>query len=186
MAGFTEKSGFIRRACQACAYVAVKDQGGNIGIGSSFHLGDGYYATARHVVFNMEIEKFCPFTSAYLLDDEICEEDRIASNTKVFDGEKAHISYNIHYRKLPEILNVYFHQDAAIDIAIIQVGGIDRNTPSLILPPFLDDALGATDLLLEEVLIFGYPPILFTEEPNIVVATGQVNAVVDTVDWTAI
>ena len=45
----------FKRFAGAIAYVAVEGQDGVQGIGSAFHVGEGVFVTARHVVENLKI-----------------------------------------------------------------------------------------------------------------------------------
>ena len=72
------------------------------------------------------------------------------------------------------------HPDPKIDIAILRVGGIDENTPVIALPAFLDEAIGSFDFVLAKPIIFGYPPIAWSVRPDLIIATAEINAVIDT------
>ncbi|MGX1118000.1 hypothetical protein RKD37_003363 [Streptomyces ambofaciens] len=55
------------------AYVEVESPNGDLGIGSAFHVGDGVFLTARHVVEDKRITEICmtesvsiPFTEEEL------------------------------------------------------------------------------------------------------------------------
>ena len=47
----------LRIASQACAHLAVKTPTGDLSSGCGFHIGKGYYVTARHVVQDNAIEE---------------------------------------------------------------------------------------------------------------------------------
>jgi S1-C subfamily serine protease len=43
----------------ACAmvYIEVKDETGKLDVGSGFHVGEGVFVTARHVVENLSVQE---------------------------------------------------------------------------------------------------------------------------------
>jgi len=146
------------------AYIAVRNPDGDEKIGTAFHVGDGVYITARHVVEHNEILE-------------------IATTEKAFDtsGYRAEAG--------PRLLNIthspgkgklvggpYFHPEKTIDVAALKVEGI--SAPTIPLGDHLDDLLG-TELVLRPVLIMGYPPIPFADRPVLVATVAEVNAVVN-------
>jgi hypothetical protein len=70
----------------------------------------------------------------------------------------------------------FFHSDSRVDVA----GGIDPNTPGMALGLHYDDWIAERDWLLETGIAFGYPPVPTARGPLQLVATVEVNAVVDT------
>ncbi|MDU8502447.1 hypothetical protein RYB01_25135 [Pseudomonas syringae] len=46
-----------RKYCGAVAYIAVLDDSENEGIGSAFHVGEGIFVTAKHVVKGKKIKE---------------------------------------------------------------------------------------------------------------------------------
>jgi hypothetical protein len=141
--------------CGLVAYVAVRTSSGDSGIGSAFHVGEGVFVTARHVVENMEI-------------------------TEV--GVAAPGGYNMLGDpngpfRLKLSSPPVFHADSSLDVAAFQVKGVDR-MPYVPLGPFPGGWMTEGDWVMSDALIFGYPPIPNTSEPHLVVSQAQVNALV--------
>jgi S1-C subfamily serine protease len=80
----------------AVAYIAVRKSGGAQSIGTAFHVGDGVFLTAKHVVENREILE-------------------IATTVPVRHAARRGIIR----------LGPYFHPESGVDVAAIIVDGID-------------------------------------------------------------
>lgn len=142
------------------AFVAVEDAEKTQSIGSAFHVGEGVFVTARHVVENKEI---------------ISIETTELTLRPIPDGKGAHEIVH-HPSRGKVVRGPLFHPNEHIDVAVLVVEGIDA--PVIPLGGHLDDWLG-TELVLCPALVLGYPPIPFAKEPILVAATGEVNAIVD-------
>lgn len=156
----TEKNRFhetYMRAAGAVAYVAIIDKKGDEGIGSAFHIGDGVFVTARHVVDGVTIKEIATTKSAHLREGA---EDKMVPPRllKIIDGP-------------------YFGRDD-LDLAVFKVDLGSIPLPSITVSDHTDYSLSEYDLVLSDVLIVGYPPIPFTTVPCQVVTLGQINAVV--------
>jgi hypothetical protein len=158
------------------AYVAVAAPDGRVAIGSAFHVGEGAFVTARHVVEDMEVTEVRMTHRTFVhLDGEE------AANAKVFvrtEGRDSPVHY-IDNGSLRIARGPYYHTKPEVDVAVFQVGGMDPKTPFVHLGDHLDDWLGASDFVLNEALVFGYPPIPGTNEPHLVAARCEVNALVE-------
>jgi len=97
-----EKSQFHEtyiRAAGAVAYVAVVDSKGDEGIGSCFHIGNGIFVTARHVVEGLTIKEVATTKSAY--PKEQANSDAIAPR-RLTSVEGPHVGpENYRRRRLP-------------------------------------------------------------------------------------
>lgn len=145
------------RAAGAVAFVAVIDQNGDEGIGTAFHIGDGIFVTARHVVDGVTIKEVAT-TKSVQLTEEIGGKVVPPRHLKILDGP-------------------YFGPED-LDVAIFRVdlGGVPL--PAIAVSDHTDYSLGENDLVLSDILVVGYPPIPFTTIPSQVVTLGQINAVV--------
>lgn len=115
------------------------DENGDVGIGTAFHIGDGYFVTARHVL-----------------------EGRTVTDI-VQSGGLAEVQ---------AVHAVVFHEDPTVDLAIISTTA--THAEAIDLGNDLT-ALGEQDLVLDEVLLLGYPPIPFARQPELFAIAGQVN-----------
>lgn len=160
----------------AMAYVEVKGADGQVGIGSAFHVGEGVFVTARHVVEGKKITEVGTTAGTQIrLEGDAAAKSLITVHR---GGEE----YKVHEVE-PAVLQIaagpFFHSDPTIDVAVFKVAEIDPRMPAVPLGGHLDDWLGDGDLMLTEVVIMGYPPVPYTTGPHLIAARGQVNAVLD-------
>lgn len=156
----TPKSAFHEtyvRAAGGVAFVSVVDEKGDLGIGTAFHIGNGIFVTARHVIDGVTIKEIATTKSAHLAEE---------SNCRVIPP-----------RRLDIVDGPHFDPDG-LDVAVFQVDARSLPLPEISVSQHTDYSLGENDLILTDILVVGYPPIPFTTVPSQVVALGQVNAVV--------
>lgn len=143
------------------AFIATEGLDGAHGIGTCFHVGEGVFVTARHVVEGRTITEIGfddGHTSLSLLED-----------SKHW-GEKPHGSVTITRGPL-------YHADSAIDLAcFVAEPNPKRSIP---LGGHLDDWMGQYELVLYKTLVLGYPPVQLTNKPLLVASLGEVNALAD-------
>ncbi|WFU92151.1 serine protease (plasmid) [Rhizobium sp. CC1099] len=145
------------RAAGAIAFIAIVDANGDEGIGSAFHIGDGIFVTARHVIDGVTINEIATTKPAHLSDDT---------------GGKASPP------RLFKITDGPYYGPDELDVAVFRVDLGQTLLPAITVSQHTDYALEENDLILSDVLIIGYPPIPFTILPSQVVTLGQINAVV--------
>ena len=163
----------------ALAYVEVESPDGDLGIGSAFHVGEGVFVTARHVVEGRRINEICITESTYVpLTGPEAETTTTFIHQK---GEEVPVHW-VRNRVLRLKAGPYFHPDPGTDVAVFQVHEIDPYTPIVPLGDHLDDWLGQSDFVLTEAVVLGYPPIPMTKHPVLVGARAEVNAQVDLYD----
>jgi hypothetical protein len=156
----SEKSAFKEtyvRSAGAVAFIAIVDANGDEGIGSAFHIGDGIFVTARHVIEGATIKEIATTKSAHLSEEA---------------GGKS-----VPPRRL-EIVEGPFFGAEGLDVAVFRVDLGNTPLPAISVSQHTDYSLGENDLVLSDILVLGYPPIPFTTIPSQVVALGQINAVV--------
>lgn len=143
------------------AYIASTDAHGDEGIGTAFHVGNGVFVTARHVVEGRNIRE------VGFDDDSI-----IHALT-----EKAALSKSFMLPSISITSGPFFHSDPKIDIACFTLSV----TPASYIPlgGHLDDWLGQYELVLYRTLALGYPPIPLSKRPNLFASSGEINALVD-------
>jgi len=142
------------------AFVALEDANGAQSIGSAFHVGEGVFVTARHVVENRKIIS-------------VATTESTIRSIPVRNGAHEVVHHPARGKVARRPL---FHPNENVDVAALVVDGIDA--PVIPLGGHLNDSLG-TELVLCPTLVLGYPPIPFAKEPILVAATGEVNAIVD-------
>lgn len=153
------------RGAMAC--VEIENTNGDLGIGSAFHVGEGVYITARHVIENNKIKSIIATEDCYVPSD---------SGTIFIHGDKQkYISQ--HSKKLTLKSGPFYHPNDIIDIAAFVVH--EDNLVSIPLGGHLDDWISDSQFILQETLIMGYPPIPFSKEPLLVAAGAEINAIVD-------
>lgn len=156
----TEKNAFqetYMRAAGAVAFITIVDGKGDEGIGSAFHIGQGIFVTARHVIDGVKIKEIATTKSARLSEEA---------------GGKVDPP-----RRLEIVDGPYFGPDG-LDVAAFRVDLGDAPLPAIAVSQHTDGSLGENDLVLSDILVIGYPPIPFTTIPSQVVTLGQINAVV--------
>jgi Trypsin-like peptidase domain len=165
MAVLTPRELYERYAA-SLAYIAVESADGER-IGSAFHVGEGVYVTARHVVAGSKIIRVANTTDQRVPDPE--GKGMIHGKTGTF-------------RFIPAsegqvVSGPYFHPNPAIDVAAIVVQGLE--VPAIPLGSHLDDMLNDEAFVLASVLIMGYPPVPFSREPVLIAARAEINSVID-------
>jgi Trypsin-like peptidase domain len=165
----------LRVGAMACTAITVRLPSGDEAIGTAFHVGEGVYLTARHVLEGNTILALIPDTSGWLFRDELTVE---APTGGRLNGEIS--MWRIHHPSPHIARGPFFHKDPAIDVAAFVAGGIDPNTPAMALGFHYDDWIEDRQWLLTKATVFGYPPVPTASGPIQLAATVEVNGVVDT------
>jgi hypothetical protein len=140
--------------------VVVKDENGDQGIGTAFHVGDGSFVTARHVV---EGKAECSV-----------ELDSYRHHRSL----RPTVHFQTHDRFELVALQPLFHPDSEMDVAVFSIPSLS-DLPAISLGGHLDDWIDDERFVLNEVLVLGFPPIPLAKSNILVAARGQINAVVD-------
>jgi hypothetical protein len=167
---------FEKYAC-AMVYIEVRNQQGEIDIGSGFHVGEGVFVTARHVVDKCEVLEVGMTEQTYIPIEN-------SDDTNVFIS-KGGVNQPVHEVRngiLTLKRGPFLHQDSAVDVAVFQVEQIDPMTPVVRLGDHLDDWLGESDFVLTEAIILGYPRIPKAKRPTLVGTRAEVSTIVDRYD----
>lgn len=147
---------------RGCVAFIETDAGSqSLGIGTCFHVGDGVFVTARHVVERRRISKIG-------FDDD-------STALRLLDkpehwGGKSHGAVSI-------LAGPFFHSDPDVDVACFKA----EPYPVEYIPlgGHLDGWLGQYELVLFPILLMGYPPIPFSDRPVLVASAGEINALID-------
>ncbi|WP_462159810.1 S1 family peptidase [Pseudoalteromonas sp. GB56] len=146
------------------AYVVVQDSDGSENIGSCFHVGDGIFVTARHVVEGKTIVDVANTEPRFIYEDD-------ESNPHLRKFTTTHFPDNA-----SSIDGPYYHPNEDIDVALLKVKGIDA--PVIPLGDHLDDWLG-TEHVMTTAIVLGFPPVPFSYKPTLIASKAEVNAVID-------
>ncbi len=151
----------------AIAYVAVIDnKTREEGIGTAFHIGNGIFVTAKHVVEGKDVVEIATTKRAikkYLSNEYRIETIDYASpqRLRLIDGPK-------------------FSESAdSVDVAVFKVELGDKRLAKLKFDSYTSHDIDDDCYLLDNILVIGYPPIPFTLVPIQLASLGQVNAVID-------
>lgn len=142
------------------AYIETKDSLGNINVGNCFHIGDGIFVTARHVIQNKLITNIGFDSNAVIYEPKDNSDKNIEIPVKV----------NI-------VEGPFYHFDEDVDIGCFRLDFI----PKLFIPLSLhmDEFLGQSEFLLHRALLLGYPLIPFNSKPILAATLGDISAVVN-------
>ncbi len=140
--------------------ITVRTQVGDLATGTGFHIGDGYIATARHVV----------------------EDHSIESVAGTYPSRNVTIK-NIFYPSSSTIDLAVLETDFSLDYYLEKMTVIENGKPKekvdrIPLGGHLDDWIG-DELILSRVVAFGYPRIPLSKEYVLVAVQGEINAVID-------
>jgi trypsin-like peptidase len=144
------------------AGLVTEDSSGAEGIGTAFHIGDGYLVTARHVVEDRKIIDLLTHVHASVTIDSI---RLIYPSDPNIDLALLCTDFSLDYYMNRTRIIISGQEAEKVDH--LQLGGH--------LDDFIDDGL-----ILLPIIVFGYPPIPLSSQPVLVAARGEINAVVDT------
>lgn len=140
--------------------ITVRTELGDMSNGSAFHIGDGWLATAAHIVNDSKIEEVV---------SEYCSQNIEIENVICHRDERVDLAIMKTNVDLDHYLNkttIHGTPEGFVQTDHIEIGG------------HLDDWIG-DELVLSKVLLMGYPPIPFSNRPVLLASEGEVNAVVD-------
>lgn len=144
---------------RSIAYVAILASDGSHSMGTAFHIGQGYFLTAKHVVENNKITEVAITQPLY----------------KVVDHHAAPLSED----ERPRILNVDLGPVLSEndDVAVFRVKQYE-GLPAIQLSSIHDMHQSEDLSLLSNVLCIGYPPIPLTAHPFQVAVDATVSALI--------
>lgn len=166
----THKDGLKDRHAEsagAIAYIAVvDDKTKDHGIGTAFHIGNGIFVTAKHVIEGKTIVEVATTKRAI----------------KEFNKQKYHTESKDYTN--PQLLKVidgprFSEDEGSADVAVFKVEFSCNHLPRLIFDSYTSHEIDDTSHLLDNILVIGYPPIPFSIMPIQLATIGQVNAVID-------
>jgi hypothetical protein len=159
----------FERYSAAVVCMEVQGEDGTPGVGSAFHVGEGVFVTARHVVEDQRIVSVSSKTSwrRKPTPEELDENAEWRGGWRRTLGGLTDVA---------EISAPVFHPNGA-DVAAF-TGTPQAPLPTIPLGGHLDDWIG-DEFLLSAAVLLGYPPIPLSREPLLVCVRAEVNAVLD-------
>ncbi|HBE76789.1 MAG TPA: hypothetical protein DDW65_03275 [Firmicutes bacterium] len=168
----------------ALAYIDVLKPDGNRGIGSAFHIGEGVFVTARHVLEENEIieikatEPVGVSSTEYIR--EIMKVDVTDEFIKQYDETLSNVMGSVplfkHYIEPLELINgPFFSDNKEIDVAVFKVKKIHPATAIVKLGIHWDDWVYRKIWHLSDAILLGYPPIPMANEPLLVAARAEIH-----------
>lgn len=172
----------MQKYANALAYIEVEKVDGTKGIGSCFHVGNGIFITARHVVegniiTEIKITEPVAITTKEYFDD-ISDEQVNAYENIVGEILRTTPKFKYFQSSLNLKAGPFYHPDPNVDVAIFQVSSVHPKTGVVRLGSHLDDWIDPCSWRLSEAIVLGYPPIPLTSESHLVGARAEVNATV--------
>lgn len=158
--------------CNAVAFVEVENEDGDIDGGSAFHIGDGVFLTAKHVVENRRIKSIQTTTRGYYKTGP----DDVEVHPS---GFHRYTNYKQYDRQAGELVLGPFC-DSYDDVAVFTAKGIDAPTIPLGLSSH-DYMFDDDEMVLSKVLIMGYPRVAFSDGPRLVATKAEISTVIDKV-----
>jgi hypothetical protein len=143
------------------AFIETRGQSDELAIGTCFHVGEGVFVTAAHVLRDRTITEIGfddGFTTLQLIE-----------KPKHW-GKKTYGSVNI-------LSGPHFHSDTRIDVACFKAEPFPNKW--IPLGGHMDDWMGQYEFVLYQTLVLGYPPVPFSDRPVLVAARGEINAMID-------
>lgn len=171
----------------AIAYVDVETERGDRSIGSAFHIGEGVFVTARHVVENCRIIEVkmtepVPVSSREYFRD-ILKVDVTDEYIKEYDeklGEvMGHPPLFKHFVKPLEIVaGPFFAAEPGFDVAVFRVREIHDAAGIVKLGVHWDDWVYRGLWHLSDAIVLGYPPVPMVNHPVLVSARAEIHTFV--------
>lgn len=152
--------GLFREYAQAVVPVFSIDKNGDEGVGTAFHVGEGIFVTARHVVEQMQSSRV--------------ELDTTSMPPATWLRLSEPFSWPV---------SAGYHHDPRIDVAVFKIDEL-ADLPVIPLGGHLDDWISDEQFALNDVLVMGYPPVPLASRPLLLAVRGEVNAVVDLIGGT--
>jgi len=145
-----------RRYGCSVAFVEVENKHGDRSIGTAFHVGDGVFVTAKHVVARKRVLKLGT-TVRHTLRDGAAQPD-----------------YGLPIEGVPE--GPYL-AERGTDVALLVLPSA-ATLPAIPVGGHLDDWLG-DEMLLDSATVMGYPPVPFSGEPVLLAMRCEINGIID-------
>jgi len=173
---------------KAMAYVEIQKPDSTLGIGSAFHIGEGVFVTARHVVEGNKILQVKITEPVGVSAREYFREVLKLDVTDEYIREHEKTMRSIHpdrpvlfknwLRPLEIAEGPYFQEDENLDVAIFRVREIHPEAGIVKLGFHWDDWVIRGLWHLSDAIVLGYPPIPMVNEPMLIAARAEIHAFV--------
>jgi hypothetical protein len=141
-----------RRYRNTMARITVVNGDGDLLSGAGFHVGSGYLLTARHVVENLHIQEIVPESG---FGEPLDIESVILSREPNIDLALVKTNFNrVRLFDKSQVVPIGMHFDDMVD----------------------------DELTMTNVIVMGYPRVLFASGMPLVTVSGQISAVLDRYD----
>jgi hypothetical protein len=177
----------MQKYANAMAYIEIKKANGTRNIGSCFHVGNGVFVTARHVIEGNNIsevkltEPVAITTKEYFGDvlNQQVNEAKVSEYEEIVGGIFGTTPKFKYYQSSLNItIGPFYHPDPMVDVAVFQVSSVHPETGIIRLGSHLDDWIDRYNWQMSEAIVLGYPPIPLTSKPHLVGVKAEVNATV--------
>jgi hypothetical protein len=169
------------------AYIDVERPDGTRSIGSAFHVGDGVFVTARHVLEKnrvIEVRITEPVeisTREYFRDvakKEVTEEAIRAYDEGLGDPSRAPILWTHHLEPLEIVEGPCFPDNPDLDVAAFRVRKVHPAAGAVKLGIHWDDWVDRHLWHLSDAVVLGYPPVPMVNQPVLVAARAEIHTLV--------
>jgi hypothetical protein len=171
----------------AMAYVDVEKPDGTRSIGSAFHIGEGIFVTARHVVENnriVEIKLTEPVgVSSREFFKEVMKLEVTDEYIKSYDSTWGAVTgrpplFKHYLRDLELIDGPCFSESDQFDVAAFRVREVHPAAGVVKLGVHWDDWVYRGLWHVSDAIILGYPPVPMVNQPVLVAARAEINTFV--------
>jgi hypothetical protein len=171
----------------ALAYVDVQKQNGDRSVGSAFHVGDGVFVTARHVVeHNLIVEVKIPEPVAVTSNEyfrEVLRVDVTDEYVRDYDESIGKVvgSQPLHKHWLQPLEieeGPFFPKNESLDVAVFKVKSLHAAAAVVRLGIHWDDWVYRRLWQLSDAIVLGFPPIPMVNEPVLVAARAEIHTFV--------
>ena len=167
----------------AMAYIDVETSEGDMSIGSAFHIGEGVFVTARHVIQNKIIEikitEPIPVSSKEYFKNILgvnVDEEYIKEYDDTLHKVLGTPPAFKHWEKPLEIVEgPIFHKNEKVDLGVFKVRELHPNVSVVKLGIHWDDWVHRGLWLLSDAVVLGYPPIPMANDPHLIGAKAEVH-----------
>lgn len=171
----------------ALAYVDVETSNEERHIGAAFHIGEGTFVTARHVVEGNRIEEVKITEPAAINSTEYFRDIRGAEVTdeylhkydEIVGEALQHPPLFKHWMEPLQITEgPFFASNEALDVAVFRVAKLHPAAGIVKLGIHWDDWIHRGFWHLSDAIVLGYPPIPMVNSPELVAARAEINTYV--------